>query len=425
MSTSLLNCEVLLSKRIGDYYSSTTTSAGNSSGTTIVDTNLYAYPDNWLQSQSHLMWDMITSGDQDEEERRILSKNNDTLTVLAHGGQIDSGVTYRIHRLYSPTDKKNALINACKSAFPFIHNRVEDKSLVSGNWLKDGSFEIWTDSTDLTYWTKTASTTTQTSTAYLFKHGSCSCKIDTASGNVKQSVSNWDDLKHLQGKSVTFSIQGWCDTASCLRIGINDGTTITYSDYHSGNSAWTDAPLEVTATIQDNPTAIEFIIYHENAAGTSYVDDARVISSGHPRIYIDNLNLADVPHSVSFEAGDYVNNWIQIKGIEYNDGYMVLPSYVPVDRRLKVDGIGYLDFLSSGVSSTSWDATVDIDSPQTEILVTYAAIYLLENSILPQQDTGSSELILQALNLWEKKRLDSLRYKMSIPQWTVNQWMFT
>jgi len=424
MSTSLLNCEVLLSKRIGDYYSSTTTSAGNSSGTTIVDTNLYSYPDNWLQSQSHLMWDMITSGDQDEEERRILSKNNDTLTVLAHGGQIDSAVTYRIHRLYSPTDKKNALIYACKSAFPFIHNRIEDKSLVSGNWLKDGSFEIWTDSTDLTYWNESTVTATQTSTSPYYFHGSYSCKLDTATGYLEQSIDQWDDLKHLQDKSVTFSIRGWCDTASCLRIGVYDGTDTTYSSYHAGDSAWTDDPIEVTVNIPSNPKDISFRVYLDDAGGTAYIDDARVISNGYPRIYIDNLGL-DVPHSVSYETSDYTNNWIQIKGIEYNDGYMVLPSYVPVDRRLKIDGIGYLDFLSSGTSSTSWDATVDIDSPQTEILVTYAAIYLLENSILPQQDTGSSELILQALNSWEKKRLDSLRYKMSIPQWTVNQWMFT
>lgn len=417
MSTSLLNCEVLLSKRIGDYYASTTTSAGNSSGTTLIDTNLLSYPDNWLQAQSRLMWDMVTSGTYDEETRRILSKSNDTLNVLAHGGQIASSVTYRVHRLYSPTDKKNALIQACKSAFPFIHKRIEDKSLVSGNWLKDGSFEIWTDSTDLTYWTKSVSTITQTSTSPYHKHGSYSCKIDTAAGHIKQSISNWDDLKYLQGKSVTFSVQGWCDTASCLRIGINDGTTITYSDYHDGDSAWTDDPLEVTATIQDNPTAIEFIIYHDVLAGTSYVDDARVISNGYPRIYIGNLDLAtDIPHSVSYEAS--CNDWIQIEGIEYNDGYMTLP-YVP-ESRLKIDGIGYLDFLKDGVSSDAWDATIDIDSPQTEILIAYAAIYLLETSVLPQQDTGNMELILQALNLWERKRVQSLLYKMPIPQWTVN-----
>lgn len=417
MSTSLLNCEVLLSKRIGDYYASTTTSAGNSSGTTLIDTTLLSYPDNWLQAQSRLMWDMVTSGTYDEETRRILSKSNDTLYVLAHGGQIASGVTYRVHRLYSPTDKKNALIQACKSAFPFILKRIEDKSLVSGNWLKDGSFEIWTDSTDLTYWNESTVTATQTSTSYYFVQGDYSCKLDTSAGYIEQSISEWDDLKFLQDKSVTFSVRGWCDTASCLRIGVYDGTDTTYSSYHSGDSAWTDEPLEVTVTIPDNPKDISFRIYLDDAGGTAYVDDARVISSGYPRIYIGNLDLAtDIPHSVSYEAS--YNDWIQIEGIEYNDGYMTLP-YVP-ESRLKIDGIGYLDFLKDGVSSDAWDATIDIDSPQTEILIAYAAIYLLETSVLPQQDTGNMELILQALNLWERKRVQSLLYKIPIPQWTVN-----
>ena len=148
---------------------------------------------------------------------------------------------------------------------------------------------------------------------------------------------------------------------------INDGTdtNLILLIHCRRNSAWTDDPIKLPQQFHLTPKDISFRVYLDDVGGTADIDDARVISNGYPRIYIDNLNLADVPHSVSFETGDYVNNWIQIKGIEYNDGYMVLPSYVPVDRRLKdrrnrVFGLSY----PSGTSSTSWDATVDIESPR-------------------------------------------------------------
>ena len=55
MSTSILNCMVLLSKELGDYWSSTTTSSGST--TTVVDTELKAYPNSWIDSTANFVWD--------------------------------------------------------------------------------------------------------------------------------------------------------------------------------------------------------------------------------------------------------------------------------------------------------------------------------------------------------------------------------
>ena len=429
MATSLIQCECLLSKGMGDYWASTTTSAGASGGTTIIDTALKAKFDDWMTDGA---FDMITSGACDEEERKITKLDSDpgTLTTLAHGGQIAKSVTYRIHRLFSASDKRIALIYAAKRSFASIYKDVRDESIVSGNWLKDGSFEIWTDATDPTYWTNSTVSTTQTTTSLYYQHGDTSCKLDTASGYIYQSISEWDDLKYLAGKTVTFTLQGWCDTATALRIAIYDGKDTTYSSYHDGDSAWTeyDDPLSVTATISDNPTAIEFRIYLASASAVAYVDDARVTGPKPPRLYIGNLGLAqNKPTEVLVEMSDYSTSqpWALIHGIRYDqaNGYMYLPDTVSSNYRLRILGKKYLDFYDSSKDvGTDWDDTIDIDSPQTEILVAGAAIYLCSQKILPIGTTGDSKIWENALNYWRGELRERQRKFGMIPPSVTVGW---
>ncbi len=435
MSTTLLAAEQELSKQIGDYWAGTATSAGAAGGTTIIDTALKAKQNDWITKETY---DFLTSEPASTaaiyEERLISSLDNSTgtITVLAHGtggtGIVTTGDTYEIHRLFFPSEKRRALISAARQSYPHIFKEIRDESLVSGNWLKDGSFEIWTSSSALTYWTTTTTTLTQTSTAYYFKHGSYSAKLSTVAGNIKQSVTNYDDLKRLAGHEVTFTLQGHCDTASCLRIGIYDGTTYTYSSYHAGDSAWTEDndPLTVTATIKDNPTAIQFIVYHAVAAGVSYVDDARVIGPENGKVYIGGLGLGqNKPHQVQIENTDYSYGelWRLIRDIQYDstNGYMYLPISVPADRRIRVLGTGYLDFLASGVSSTAWTATIAVDSPQTDILVAQAALYLYTEMSMPNFTQGTREKYQEMIGFWKQELRERIgRFGMESPSSTVS-----
>jgi len=416
-----------LSRQTGDYWVSTTTSAGSSEA--IVDTAMIAKANDWISDAPQEMYDRITSGTYDEEERKISSLDNTTgtLTPLAHGGTIASGVTYEVHRLWSASEKRRALIYAARRSYPYLFNRIKDESKVSGNWLKDGSFEVWTSSSALTHWTTSASTIAQTTTAGLFKHGNTSCKISTAAGYIEQTISNWDDLKKLAGKTVTFTAQGHCDAANCLRLAIYDGTTTTYSDYHDGDSGWTtnSDPLSVTATIQNSPTAVTFRIYHASAVGTSYVDDARVIGGINDKVYIGDLNLEqDAPHSVSAERSSYSNGepWIRLH--EYtvdNEGYLYI-SGLANGYTLRIEGIAPLDFLASGVSSTSWAATIDIDSPQTDILVAEAVMYLYIQMISPNYTSGERDTFAQMLQYWENELAERrAKFGMIAPQGTVKR----
>ena len=430
MSTTLLAAMQELSRQLGDYWSSTTDGAGTAP--TLVDSALMAKANDWITDNS---WAFLieepASAAAIYDERKVSSLDNTTgtLTALTFAAAPGTGIDYEVHRLFSPSEKRTALVAAARRVHPILFQEVVDESLVSGNWLRDGSFERWSSSSALTDWTTTTSTIAQTSTAYLFKHGSYSCKLSTAAGNIKQSVTNHDDLKRLAGKSVTFSAQGHCDTASCLRIAIYDGTTYTYSNYHTGNSAWTtDAdPLEVTATIRDNPTAIQFIVYHDVAAGVSYVDDARVISGYCEKLYIGGLQLVkNTPHQVFMSTQYYptsYTSWQLIRDIEYDTttGFMYLPPSVPPNRQLRVLGIGALNFVLSGAVSTAWTATISINQPQLEILIAEAVLGLYTQLSLPNFETGTRKQFQEAMGYWVQEIASRKnKFGMTAPPATVN-----
>jgi len=143
------------------------------------------------------------------------------------------------------------------------------------------------------------------------------------------------------------------------------------------------------------------------ATGTSYIDDARAISDYRGRISIGYLWLAkNKPHSVYIEPSYYSTEeeWIRIRDYEVDpDGYLYIPTDYQSDRRLRIRGIGYLDFLVSGVSSSSWSATIALDSPQLDILVAEAALYLYAKSALPNLDTGDRREFANAYSFWQMK----------------------
>ncbi len=421
MTTTLLAAQGELSRQLGDFWNSTTDGAGST--TTLVDSALKAYADDWIQDWS---WVMLTeepagaAAIYDIRKVSSLDNSSGTLTVLDFDAAPGTGIDYELHRLFHPDDKNAALVYAARNGFPAIHEKVRDESFVAGNWLTDGSFEIWTSSSELTNYTASGPTLTQTSTANLFKHGTYSAKISGSVGYLEQTVSEWDDLKHLAGRNVTLSCQVHSDTADDLRIAIvYDGTNIEYSDYHPGDSAWTtdSEPLKVQIAIDENPTAIKFRIYHDTAAGVSYVDDFRLIGPDGARLFIGGLGLAqNVPHQVSVEQSNYNQRdpWLRLDMTPFNfeDGYMTTPGLK--DRRLRIEGMGYLDFLVSGVSSTAWTATININSPQTDILVAQAALYLYTTMSMPNFDSGTTERFQQMMGFWQGE-LDRRIRKFRMP----------
>ena len=412
MTTALSSLRQELSRQLNDYWASATTGAG--SATSIVDDLLKAKQSAWIGKE---MYDLITESGHasEDEERLITSLSTNALTVLDHLNTTGTSMNYEVHRLFSASEKRIALIAAARMAWPHIHEKIWDESMVSGNWFKDGSFELWNSAgTSLTYWSKANSVITKNTSSPYYKHGLTSCKISGNTEEVSQAIGNWDDLKRLAGQNVTFSIQAWCDTASCLRVSINDGTTQTYSSYHAGDSAWTQNDpridsMYVQQFIDWNPTEITFTIHHEDANGISYIDDARAIGPYQPRLFIETLGLSqETPIQVEIEPSNYSTDepWAQVfnSRLDTELGYLYLPSSVQRDRRLRIKGIGYLDFVdSSGDSGTDWDDTININSPQTDILIAQAIVYLYTQMSLPNFSRNTRQDFQEMIGFWEDK----------------------
>ena len=423
MSTALSAARILLAKALGDYFAGTTTSAGDS--TSLIDTTLKQYQNDWITDWT---WDLITSTTCLDEERRISLLDNatgDCTLVTAHSGTgPGSGATYEIHRLFTASDKRLALIHAAKHGFPFIHKQVRDQSLTIGNWLRDGDLEYnWTTSTANTYWKASALTMTKNTTAPYYKRGSVSCALSGATGYLYQSNTENPDLMDLASKSITFKAKVWCDTANAVRLGIlYDGTNIEYSSYHAGDSEW--ATLSVSRTIDATPSAVSFRVYYTTGA-TAYVDDLRAYGPTRDKLYISDLGLAqDYPHQVLQSDDSSINEepWQPLRNYTIgSDGYIYLPEGSQ-DYRLRVLGIGYLDFYdTAGAVGTDWADTIAIDSPQTEILIAEAAIYLCNQMIVPNFTSGESQKWERALAYWKMELSErQRRFGMKVPEITVH-----
>ncbi|KKL28305.1 hypothetical protein LCGC14_2376480, partial [marine sediment metagenome] len=130
MTTALSAARIELSKQLNDYWASTSTSGGVAGGTTLVDTALKAKQNAWIGKD---MYDFIvdsTTTAIEEQERQIssLSNTNGTLTVLTHSATVPTATSYEVHRLFTASEKRIALVAAARYAWPYIHEKIWDES---------------------------------------------------------------------------------------------------------------------------------------------------------------------------------------------------------------------------------------------------------------------------------------------------------
>lgn len=438
MSTTLANALIALSKDLGDYWAGTTTASGNASGLTLIDSALMAKANDWVgpQYQTYVFITeepAATGATSLYAERAVSSLDNasGTLTTLAFAEQIGSGIDYEVHRLFTPSEKRRALVEACKRGFPYIHEKLVDESQTFGNWLKDGDVESWSSSSALNYWTATTLTLTREST--IKRRGAYSAKLDTAAGNLAQSTTNNADLWNLAGQHVKFRAKVRASEASAVRLAIADGTTTTYSSYHPGGSVWSDEDgygglgywLEVEATIDNNPSSVSFQVVTATATVTAYVDDLQVIGPRYDKVFIGDVGFhQDRALQVSqvYAADVYHYPWQSLPGCWADDaGYLHIPNGI-IGYNLRIEGIGVLDFLASGVASTAWTATVNIDSPQTDILTAEAAAYLCNQMVLPNFGRADTTLWKEALAYWQQE-IAVRRAKFGMPLPPISSWV--
>ena len=172
-----------------------------------------------------------------------------------------------------------------------------------------------------------------------------------------------------------------------------------------------------------------FIIYTSAGSsvkgkGVSYVQDARVLNDWQDRIFIGDMGLArNIPHAVyqTHENWIHNDNWERMNDwFVDKDGYLHVPRGLR-DYFLKIEGIGYLDFIdSSGDSGTDWDDTINVNQPQLEILIAEAALWLYTTMAMPNFDSGQREDFERMIPFWKQEaRSRRGRFGMDIPSATT------
>jgi len=302
-----------MSRDIGDYHTSSTTSVGAGDGTTVIDTSLADLTEDDGGIQAYLK---MRSGTDDGNVRRSKRGDNGytasstTVTLTrAFSAQIASGVTYELHR-FDPAIKREAINRATQQLFPHLYLPLRDESLVVDNLLSNSGFETAASSNVHPSWSKVG-TPTITDETSIRRHLTNSAKIiasGAAEGQVQTAQVN---IEELIGKTVHAAFWVYATTADWARIRVDTdgGTTFLSSDYHTGVDEW--QYLEIHETIPDEATQLGLRLEVANG-GTAYFD-AGYMAVGPvykytiPTTFIGGgLNFVEEQLDIHDPNGDYV-----------------------------------------------------------------------------------------------------------------------
>ena len=346
-----------LSEEMGDYQSLTTTSDGNSAGTSVVDTGLRNLPGGADDDAFEGWYILATSGSNTGESRRIKSYIANTNTLVTQesfsGGAVQSLVTYELHQ-HDPSQKHQAINRAIEELYPFLYLPIRDETIVVDDRLTNSDFETF--SSGFTGWTEVGSPTVTADTTYVV-HGSQSAKVvgdSGAAGQLTQApIVNIDEITN---KTVTFKCWVWCAAAATARIRLDwDGSNFENSDYHKGQTEW--ELMDVAASVPTSATQVKVII-EVVASGTAYFD-ACWLDAGPIQKYTIPTTIITGPHYVT-EQGDET---------EINGEYIPVIGGPTTGRRLRIEGMGLLSRPGSD------SATTEVAAPQSNIITAYAGMY--------------------------------------------------
>ena len=347
-----------LSEAIGDYQSLTTTSDGNSAGTSVVDTGLRNLPGGADDAAFDGKYVLVTSGANTGETRRIKDyiANSTTLVMQESfsGGAVESLVTYELHE-YDPAQKHQAINRAIEELYPFLYLPLRNETVVVDDRLSNSDFETF--SSGFTDWTEVGSPTVTADTTTII-HGSQSAKLVGDSGSVGQLTQAPSiNTNEITGKAVTFKCWVWCAAADTARIRLDwDGSDIESSTYHKGQNEW--ELLDVIASVPTSATQVKAVL-EVAASGTAYFD-ACWMDAGPIQKYTVPSAFINGPHYLT-EQGDEARP---------NGEYYPVNGNPTAGRRLRLEGMGLLSRPSGDGEST------EIGDPRTAIIIAYAAMFL-------------------------------------------------
>ena len=435
MATStLLATERLLNQAIGDDIRVVATT-DIAASKLFVSTNLQehdlsenGYFDNW--------WIHIETFSSAGVIRRLGSTTyaTSTGTCYVYGADLtadSSGdkATAMISR-FDPNNKKLAINRAMREIYPAVYVPIENRELITGQYLPDGHLESWSTSSTLTYWTTSGATLAQTSASGSHRGGVFSATLTstTDSGYMFVSSNDFPRLLDLQGAACTF--RGWANPQIAndpiLQIYTlqADGTEqFLTSETTSPASNWTKIELE-SQNINDDLDEIQFRA--KVATDTSDViwDD----------LYVNGRSINEILLPDDFQTGDLYQVHVQETGHSSNtlNMYDDLRPDFPFEMAVEVIDDGTYKYVQIPIISgrrvrllgtkpfTDYSAdsdTITIDHAKRLDLIIYYAAALLYEMEAGTVSANDRFRYLEEASAWKRRFREALP-SLSMPRFS-------
>lgn len=397
MTTTLLSMVQKVGESIGDYLSFDTTT-NITTNTSVVSTTLTSY-DGGRDDYFIDWWIYITEGNNEGVARQISDYTSSTGTLTVRGANLlaESGAVTCVLQRYERDIYLRAINDAIRETAIALPVRVEDRTMVMGNILPDNSFERWSSSSAMTFYTGSNATLAQTTTAGLIRgaRGTTSMKVTTSAANGYSYISSdsYPRLLDCGGKSITFKCWAYPEVANDATLVIytldKDGTTQTLTSTTTCVAGeWTLLELE-NQSINDDLDEIQFRFKVATNGKYAYFDSAWTVGTSEiEHVLPSGLSDGGVSQvSISYDDEELIfPNWHPVFGWEITDDgtykYLKMPDGYYVRGHIRVLGTKPEDVFDT----TDDTDTISLDDNSLNLLTAYAK-YKVYQQIEPPVST--------------------------------------
>ena len=390
-------------QQLGLPFISGTTGTGTT--TTIVDSpDLAQFRDDALIGS----WVYISDGSPNLRDLQITdsAQSTGTVTYIPALSAAPDGRTYEILP-FSATAIHQSIDTSLTQLFDMglLVREFTYRSIVAGSPVYNANFEMWSGTTTVDGWVGEGAGVTQSrerNSAHIAGSETSIALVSNQAGSEgRLGVADpwrrfmWD----MKGHTVRFFCWVKSSTASHARIGINNGSSVTYSDYHSGDGDWNLLKVEYSSQLSDTNLYPVLCVANTN---TAYFSDSWMEGGGDITEYPWPIALApDGPSNVAVvdqgvnnvdAVGNMrqlgrrhpINDWQFIIDHTYSFPHatslqraiLILPPGIPHGSRLIMQCVGPFTL------PTADSEAVEVTLPESLMLAKMAARSLLERRLL-------------------------------------------
>ena len=390
--------------QLGLPYISGTSDTASAGTDTLKDTpDLQQYRDDALIGG----WVFIADGSPNFRHLQIIdsSQSAGTVNYIPTLSAAPTGRAYEILP-FSAIAVHQAIDSAAHSLFDqgTLLREFWMRSIVVGSPIYNSSFELWGGTTAVDGWIAAGAGVAQTRERDSGNIGMSETSMGLASASGSEGRLQLDHpwrryLFDMKGGALTFYCWVKSSTTSHARIGLSNGSTITYSDYHSGDGDWELLSVEYGSDVTDTDL---IPLLSVATTAKSYFADCWISGGKLITEYPWPIVVApDGPSTIRYampgidksgKTGDLLQfghyrsllDWQFYKSHEMSfpsattsqRASLILPPGMPNGARLRIMAEGPFTLLDAETE------TMEVTLPERELVAKSAAKALLERQLL-------------------------------------------